>query len=67
MRVLGKEGLPATPVLSADDIRELREQNRVSQGVLAAYLGATVGYLSRLKRGEAAPSRPVILGEVCLS
>jgi putative transcriptional regulator len=59
MRVLGKEGLPAAPALSGDDIRELREQNRVSQGVLAAHLGITVGYLSRLERGEASPSGPV--------
>jgi putative transcriptional regulator len=59
LRVLGKQGMPTTPELSADDIRELREQNRLSQGVLAAYLGVTVGYLSRLERGEASPSRPV--------
>ena len=59
MRVLGKQGLPETPTLSGEDIRELRERNRVSQGVLAAYLGVTVGYLSRLERGDASPSRPV--------
>jgi putative transcriptional regulator len=59
MRVLGKRGLPEAPTLSADEIRELREENRLSQGVLAAYLGVTVGYLSRLERGQASPSRPV--------
>ena len=59
MRILGKQGLPAAPSFTAEDIRELREQNRVSQSVLAAYLGVTVGYLSRLERGEASPSRPV--------
>lgn len=59
MRVLGKSGLPPTPSLTGEDIRELREQNRVSQAVLAAYLGVTVGYLSRLERGDASPSRPV--------
>lgn len=59
MRVLGRKGLPTAPKLTADDIRALREYNRLSQGVLAAYLGVTVGYLSRLERGEAAPSRPV--------
>ena len=59
LRVLGKQGMPETPTLSAEDIRDLREQNRLSQGVLAAYLGVTVGYLSRLERGEASPSRPV--------
>lgn len=59
VRVLGRQGMPTTPDVSPDDIRTLREQNRLSQGVLAAYLGVTVGYLSRLERGEAAPSRPV--------
>jgi putative transcriptional regulator len=59
MRVLGKQRTPDVPSLSGDNIRELREQNRVSQSVLAAYLGVTVGYLSRLERGEASPSRPV--------
>ena len=59
LRVLGKQGMPTTPDLSADDIRELREQNRLSQGALAAYLGVTIGYISRLERGEASPSRPV--------
>jgi len=59
MRVLGRQGLPAAPSLSGDDIRELRERNRVSQGVLAAHLGVTVGYLSRLERGEASASGPV--------
>ena len=59
MRVLGKQGLPAVPSFTGEDIRELREQNRVSQSVLAGYLGVTVGYLSRLERGEALPSRPV--------
>jgi putative transcriptional regulator len=59
LRVLGKQGLPQTPALSPDEIRELRENNRLSQGALAAYLGVTVGYLSRLERGQATPSRPV--------
>jgi putative transcriptional regulator len=59
MRILGKEGLPLVPELSSEDIRDLREDNRLSQAVLATYLGVTVGYLSRLERGEATPSRPV--------
>ena len=59
MRVLGKNALPSTPSLTSNEIRELRAQTRLSQAVLAAYLGVTVGYLSRLERGEASPSRPV--------
>jgi putative transcriptional regulator len=59
VRVLGRQALPATPSLAADEIRDLRAQARLSQAVLASYLGVTVGYLSRLERGEASPSRPV--------
>jgi putative transcriptional regulator len=59
VRVLGKDALPATPSLTSDEIRKLRAQIRLSQAVLASYLGVTVGYLSRLERGEASPSRPV--------
>jgi len=59
VRVLGKHALPATPSLTSGEIRELRAENRLSQAVLASYLGVTVGYLSRLERGEASPSRPV--------
>ena len=59
VRLLGKEGVAPAPQLSSEDIRELREDNRLRQAVLASYLGVTVGYLSRLERGDATPSRPV--------
>src|SRR5262245_37101320 len=59
MRVLGKSGMPPTPSLTSEDIKDLRARARVSQAVLASYLGVTVGYLSRLERGEMSPSRPV--------
>ena len=59
MRVLGKTGVPSTPSLSSEDIKDLRARARVSQAVLASHLGVTVGYLSRLERGEVSPSRPV--------
>ena len=59
VRVLGKDGLPGPPSLTSADIKKVRAQARVSQAVLASYLGVTVGYLSRLERGEVAPSRPV--------
>jgi putative transcriptional regulator len=59
VRVLGKDGLPQTPSLSSDDIKDLRARARISQAVLASCLGVTVGYLSRLERGEVSPSRPV--------
>jgi putative transcriptional regulator len=59
MRVLGRGSLPATPRLTAEEIKQLRARSRLSQAVLASYLGVTVGYLSRMERGEASPSRPV--------
>ena len=59
LRVLGKNGLPKVPAWSGSEIRKVRERAHVSQAVLASYLGITVGYLSRLERGEVAPSRPV--------
>lgn len=59
VRLLGKDGLPQAPSLSGEEIADLREKQNVSQAILAAYLGVTVGYLSRLERGKVAPSRPV--------
>jgi putative transcriptional regulator len=59
VRVLGKAALPGTPALTSDDIKALRARARVSQAILASYLGVTVGYISRLERGEISPSRPV--------
>lgn len=60
MRILGKaDAIPSAPHLTSRDIKETRERANVSQAVLAAYLGVTVGYLSRLERGETQPSKPV--------
>jgi len=59
VRVLGKDALPRTPSLSSSEIRKLRARTRLSQAVLASYLGVTVGYLSRLERGDISPSPPV--------
>jgi putative transcriptional regulator len=59
VRVLGRDALPRTPSLSGDEIRRLRARTRLSQAVLASYLGVTAGYLSRLERGDISPSPPV--------
>jgi putative transcriptional regulator len=59
VRVLGKDALPQVPSLSSAEIKKLRARTRLSQAVLASYLGVTVGYLSRLERGDISPSRPV--------
>ena len=59
LRMLGRDALPTDPSLTSDEIRKVRARARLSQSVLASYLGVTVGYLSRLERGDIAPSRPV--------
>lgn len=47
-----------TPVrpMTADDIRALRERERVSQAVLARYLNVTTGLISQWERGEKRPA-----------
>lgn len=59
MRALGENDLPKIPNWTGPQIKRVRERTHVSQAVLASYLGITVGYLSRLERGEVTPSRPV--------
>ena len=59
LRVAGKGSLPVAPKLTPTDIRSVREEANVSQAVLAAYIGVSVGFLSRLERGEVNASRPV--------
>ena len=59
VRVLGKNALPTAPSLTSNEIKKVRARARLSQAVLASYLGVTVGYLSRLERGDISPSRPV--------
>lgn len=56
LRVLGDKS-PARPqVLSATEIKDLREKARMSQAVFARYLNLTTGYLSELERGAKRPS-----------
>lgn len=47
-----------TPVarLSAEEIRELRQREHVSQAVFARYLNVTVSLVSQWERGEKSPS-----------
>jgi putative transcriptional regulator len=46
---------PITP-LTPDEIRNIREQENVSQVVLANYLNVTKGVISQWERGEKCPS-----------
>jgi len=49
-----------TPVrpLAADEIRALRERERVSQAVFARHLNVTTGLISQWERGEKRPLGP---------
>ncbi len=49
-----------TPVrpLAADEIRSLRERERVSQAVFARHLNVTTGLISQWERGEKKPVGP---------
>jgi len=51
VRHLGPEApLTATPI-SPEEIRDVREQARLSQAAFAKYLNLTTGYVSQLERG----------------
>ena len=49
-----------TPVrpIGPDEIRALRERERVSQAVLARHLNVTTGLVSQWERGEKRPAGP---------
>ena len=46
--------------LRPDEIRALREKERASQAVFAAYLNVTTGLISQWERGEKRPSGPAL-------
>lgn len=54
------DGLCLTPVrpIGPDEIRALRERERVSQAVLARHLNVTTGLVSQWERGEKRPAGP---------
>lgn len=56
MRHLEEERIQKLEPMSCDDIRTLREDAHVSQAVFANCLNVTVGYISKLERGEREPS-----------
>lgn len=56
MRHLGEKNIQNLEPMSCDDIRALREKAHVSQAVFANYLNVTVGYISKLERGEREPT-----------
>ena len=54
------DALCLTPVqpLSPEEIRQLREREKVSQPVFAHYLNVTKGIVSKWERGEKKPNGP---------
>jgi len=56
LRMLDKDKLPKVEPLSAEEIRRMRKQAKLSQAVFARYLNLTVGYISQLERGDKRPS-----------
>ena len=55
LRHLGRPIAAAEPI-SGDEIRQVREQARLSQAVFARCLNVTTGYVSQLERGTKRPA-----------
>ncbi|SAI34640.1 putative zinc finger/helix-turn-helix protein%2C YgiT family [Bordetella ansorpii] len=59
-RHLGSAKLPTAEPLSAQQIREVRENAHLSQAALARYLNMTAGYISQLERGATQAKGPAL-------
>jgi putative transcriptional regulator len=55
LRHFGKTTSTAEPI-SGEEIRQVREQARLSQAVFARCLNVTTGYVSQLERGTKQPT-----------
>ena len=55
MRAFDEFCLTPVPVLTAEEIRMLREREGASQAVFARYLNVTTGLVSQWERGEKHP------------
>ena len=51
----------ASPPITGDEIRSLRERAKLSQAVFARVLNLTVGYVSQLERGVKQPTGPALV------
>ncbi len=58
MREFDKLCLTPVAQLSAEEVKSIRENARVSQRVFAAYLNVSPGVVSQWERGEKHPSGP---------
>ena len=50
--------LPKVRILSASNIKRIRERNKASQAVFAAYLNTSVSTVQKWERGEKKPNGP---------
>jgi putative transcriptional regulator len=60
VRHLGPEAAAVSEPISGEEIRALRERERLSQAAFARYLNLTVGYVSQLERGVKRPKGPAL-------
>jgi putative transcriptional regulator len=61
MRLLKKEKeVKKITLINNEEIRAIRECEHLSQAVFAKYLNLSVGYLSKLERGERKPTGPLL-------
>ncbi len=61
VRHLGPEAAAVAEPITGDEIRALRERERLSQAAFARYLNLTVGYVSQLERGVKQPKGPALV------
>jgi putative transcriptional regulator len=61
LRHLDPQAISSAQPISAEEIRNLREQENISQGVFARYLNLTVGFVSQLERGTKQPKGPALV------
>ena len=60
VRHLGEDSRTAAQLITADEIRNLREAANLSQAAFARYLNLTPGYISQLERGIKKPKGPAL-------
>jgi len=56
LKMLGKEALPAVDPMSPAEIAKVRQDAKVSQAVMAAFLNVSVSTVSQWERGERHPT-----------
>jgi putative transcriptional regulator len=59
IRHLGPEAPRTAAPITAEEIRQAREQEHLSQAALARYLNVTVGFVSQLERGTKEAKGPL--------